>query len=66
MPKIVKRVTLLKSPHVNKKSREQFQVSYYKFIVNVYTFKEKFNKNFLKFVILNKPKYISLSLRRII
>ena len=64
LPKKIKRITLLKSPHVNKKAREQFEVRIYKVLINLNV--EVETLSFLKVLLLNKPKYLKLSLRRII
>ena len=59
-----KKITLLKSPHVNKKAREQFEIKKYKSLIQI---KEaKMDENLFKLILLNKPKYIKLNLRRII
>ena len=41
LPKKRKRTTLLKSPHVNKKAREQFQVCAYKRLLDIYSSSSK-------------------------
>ena len=41
LPEKKNRVTLLKSPHVNKKSREQFQLSSYKRLLDIYSSSSK-------------------------
>ena len=33
LPKSVKKITLIKSPHIDKKSREQFEIKHYKTIL---------------------------------
>jgi ribosomal protein S10 len=59
LPLEKKRITLLKSPHVNKSSREQFEFKLYKSILIL----EKFNNfKILKNLIINKPKSVKLSL----
>jgi len=63
LPKKTKRVTLLKSPHVDKKAREQFQLNTYKTVINI--FSEKINKALFNFIILNKPKYIKLQIKKL-
>lgn len=52
-------VTLLKSPHVYKKSKEQYQLKKYRVVVlsSVCVY----NKNLFKFFLLNKPKSVVLS-----
>ncbi len=64
LPSKKKKFTVIKSPHVNKKSRDQFQVIKYTKVVELGVEKnESFKINTL---ILNKPKYIKLKIRRII
>lgn len=53
------RVTLLKSPHVNKKSREQFQFTSYKIVFYIMS---DLNASNLKYIVLNKPKVVQVSL----
>ena len=63
VPVTTKKITLLKSPHVNKKAREQFDIRKYKSVLFIHKEKEV---ELLKFLILNKPKFIKLNLRKII
>lgn len=63
VPIKIKKITLLKSPHVNKKAREQFDLKTYKSVLFIHEEKEV---ELLKFLILNKPKFIKLNLRKII
>ena len=53
------RVTLLKSPHVYKKSKEQYSIKKYRTTIlsNVFFY----NNVLFKFVLLNKPKSIALN-----
>jgi small subunit ribosomal protein S10 len=60
LPKKKKRVTLLKSPHVNKSAREQFEIKYYK---SFFQFSNNLNPEFLKFLFLNKPKTVRIQLK---
>lgn len=64
LPNKTKKITLLKSPHVNKKAREQFETCIFKkvIIINI----EKKIENILKFLILNKPKFVKINMRKII
>ena len=64
LPTKTKRFTLLKSPHVNKKAREQFQLKKLKKIILVPVNKK--TENMIKFFMLNKPKFIKINMRRII
>ena len=41
LPTHKKIFTVLRSPHVNKKSREQFQLSYYKRLLDIYSSSSK-------------------------
>ena len=41
LPTKVKRITLLKSPHVNKKARDQFQLCAYKRLLDIYSSSSK-------------------------
>lgn len=59
MPCKKRRVTLLKSPHVNKKAREQFQITSYK---TSFEIKSVVDIKILKYIILNKPKTVKVSL----
>ena len=51
-------ITLLKSPHVYKKSKEQYLLKKYRVVILGPA--SSFNKNVLKFLLLNKPKSIVL------
>jgi len=66
LPKKKKRITLLKSPHVNKKALEHFNMFSYKksLYINELHIGQKFK--ILKFLILNKPKFIRINFRKII
>jgi small subunit ribosomal protein S10 len=60
LPVKTRRITLLKSPHVNKKAREQFQIKLYKknFLIKNFNF----NK-IIKYLVINKPNNILLSFK---
>ena len=62
IPKKTKKMTLLKSPHVHKKAREQFQMCLYKKVIYV-----NINKNmmYLKALLLNKPKLLNITVKYI-
>ena len=62
LPIIKKRITLLKSPHVNKTAREQFEIKHYKFILQITS---KVNLKELKLILLNKPKMVSVSFKKL-
>ena len=57
-----KRITLLKSPHVHKKAREQFEMSKFSFISNFSIPKSK-TTEFFYFLKLNTPKNIDLKFK---
>lgn len=63
IPLLTKKFTILKSPHVNKKAREQFELKIFKKTIIIYSI---LKLKILKFLILNKPKFIKLKLRKII
>mgnify|MGYP001045126805 FL=1 len=62
MPIKRKRITLLKSPHVNKTAREQFEIKSYKVMIQILE-GEKFK--ILKLLSLNKPKTVTLTIKNI-
>lgn len=59
LPIKYKRITLLKSPHVNKTSREQFELKTYQTLLQIIHF-NKFK--IFKILSLNKPKTITLKI----
>ena len=61
LPNKKKRITLLKSPHVNKSAREQFQITTYKMLILI---KNNISLTKLKLIILNKPKTVKLSIKK--
>ena len=66
LPVHVKRFTVLKSPHVHKKARDQYEIRTYKSIVTFKNYTETLDfKNLIKFLILNKPSSLKLSLEYI-
>ncbi|MFI4878804.1 MAG: 30S ribosomal protein S10 [Candidatus Carsonella ruddii] len=50
LPKKIKKFTVLVSPHVDKKSRNQFQIKFYKVLFYI----KNFNKKLLNFIFKNK------------
>jgi|TARA_B110000977_G_scaffold200390_1_gene290740 ribosomal protein S10 len=55
------RITLLKSSHVNKTAKEQFELKQYKVLI---TFNNPIVlSGFMKYLLLNKPKSINVKLR---
>ena len=61
-PTTIKRVTLLKSPHVYKSAREQFEIKRYSCILKFGTSEEN---SIEKIVLLNKPNVVTLSLKKL-
>ena len=55
----INRITLLKSPHVYKKAREQFQLIKYTLLFSFFVLELKFKK-FYFFLKLNTPKIIKI------
>jgi ribosomal protein S10 len=61
LPKKIKRITVLKSTHVYKKARDQFELRQYKLVLIARFSILKFKV--LKYIVLNKPKLIKLKLK---
>jgi ribosomal protein S10 len=59
-PTKTKRLTLLKSPHVNKKAMEHFQLKSHKSSILI-RMKPLDNSFFYKILILNKPKSVKIN-----
>lgn len=57
-----KRITLLKSPHVNKAAREQFELRSYK---SVFLIKSNLPYEFTKLLFKNKPQVINVSVKTV-
>jgi small subunit ribosomal protein S10 len=63
LPTTERKLTLLKSPHVNKKAKEQFKISTHKVVISINNFDtSKFTKH-ISFFILNKPKAVSIKIK---
>ena len=62
LPKKIKKVILLKSPHVYKKAWEQFQIITYTSCIFL---KSPIKMSFLKFFLINKPKTIKISIKKL-
>lgn len=60
LPKKKNRITLLKSPHVNKSAREQFEIKYYSTVIQL---NGDINHKILEILLVNKPKSVSVSLK---
>ncbi len=60
LPVKYKRLTLLRSPHVYKKAKEQFESRIYSTVIQVSTTRDDhfLKSSKLKFLLLNKPKSI--------
>ena len=62
LPTNIKRITLLKSPHVNKSAREQFEIKRYSCS---FTFNCSNKINIEKIFLLNKPAVLTFRLKSI-
>ena len=61
-PMQIKRITLLKSPHVNKKAKESFELRTYKMSLS-FSLKRRYkNLMILNSILKNKPKFIKLKI----
>ncbi len=64
LPNQLNKISLLRSPHVNKKAFEQFQLKTYKNIIVLRNsdnlFKSVLGQKLLKSIFINKPKNIKL------
>lgn len=61
LPTFKRRISLLKSTHVNKKAQEQFEKQIFKALITV---KSPLNSVHLKYLLINKPTGIKLKLLR--
>jgi len=59
LPNKITRLTLLKSPHVHKKAREQFEQKTFKVLIEI---NNDINISLLKLIAINKPKNIKLKI----
>lgn len=57
-----KRITLLKSPHVNKSAREQFELRCYK---SVWKIKSRLTYGFAQILFKNKPQTVSIIIKQL-
>lgn len=62
LPKKRRRITLLKSPHVNKTAREQFEIIHYTSVIQLFS-ANKFYA--FKILTLNKPKTVKVSIKNL-
>ena len=60
LPSKKKKIAFLKSPHVNKKAQEHFNLTIYKKLIVI----KSINIEFLKYLLINKPKYIKLTIKK--
>ena len=60
LPKERKVITLLKSPHVNKKAKEQFEIKYFKTLI---FFDKGINIKIIKNILANRPKSVHLKIK---
>ena len=66
LPKKTKRICLLKSPHVNKKALEHFEMTRYKMLIDVkLTNNNNASLSAIKFLIMNKPQFMKVCLKKI-
>ena len=61
LPNTSRKFTLLKSPHVYKKAREQFEFNAYKQIIKILNTNKIY---FLKYLVLNKPTELKLTIKK--
>jgi ribosomal protein S10 len=61
LPTKCTRITLLKSPHVYKKAREQFELKIYQ----KFFFVSFANAELIRFFLVNKPKSLRLEIKKI-
>ena len=61
LPLKIKKITLLKSPHVHKKAREQFEIKKFK---KLFIIKNLKLSKYLIFIFLNKPKFIKIKVKK--
>ena len=59
LPKKTKKITLLTSPHVYKKAREQFETTTF---IKFFQIFSNINKNLFKIIFLNKPQTIKIQI----
>jgi small subunit ribosomal protein S10 len=62
-PKKENKITLLRSPHVFKKSKEQFKITTYKALVQIKSFLGITLNKKLIYILLNRPKLIVIKIK---
>ena len=60
LPRKNSRITLIKSPHINKKAREQFEIQSYSLHFKIAC---NFDIFLLRLILLNKPSIIQLKIK---
>ncbi len=63
LPKEEQKLTLLKSPHVYKKAKEQFKIETYKVIISIKGLENNQNLSKLVPFLINKPKAIFIKIK---
>lgn len=63
LPKTEQKLTLLKSPHVNKKAKEQFKLEIHKAVISLDEVSFYLFLKYFSFFILNKPKTIKIKVK---
>ncbi len=59
LPLKIEKITLLNSPHVNKRSKDSFELRTY---TKIYVFNNKIDTNFIKHIVFKKPKTLKLKI----
>ncbi len=62
LPSSERKITLLKSPHVYKKAKEQFKISTYKVVISL-DITKSFDLSKLAFFLINKPKAVFVKIK---
>ncbi len=62
LPSSERKLTLLKSPHVYKKAKEQFKVATYKVVISV-DLTNKVSVNQIGYLLINKPKAVFIKIK---
>jgi len=63
LPKKKKRIITLSSPHVNKKSKEQFEITTYKRLIKIKSENNNFSMELLKKILTKIPSNISYKVK---
>jgi len=62
LPSSERKLTLLKSPHVYKKAKEQFKIATYKVVISV-DLTNKVSVNQIGYLLINKPKAVFIKIK---